>query len=123
MGYVTGKKVRPLHINFSIYQDSDDLEFRVELISLMASSLKDMLTAAVESAKAERIDVFKRAVHKSKSTLVLVNDYELDLAVERFHERFQNVAERETNYKRLKDICLAVIDSLDYEAVSLKEKL
>ena len=124
MAYVTGKKVRPLHINFDIYQDSDDLEFRVELIGLMAGSLKDMLASASKSFENGRSDVFRKAVHKSKSTLVLLNDNDLNLAVERFTKQFEiNAGALEKDFYRLRDVCGEVVDSLEYEAEMLRQRL
>ena len=123
MGYVTGKTVRPLHINFDIYQDSNDQEFRIELIGLMANSLKDMLASAAESLENGKVDLFKKAVHKSKSTLVLLNDYDLNLAVEKFAKQFASKEQDlQKDFSRLRDICLAVVDSLDYEVQRLKQK-
>ena len=118
MRYVTGKKLRPLLINFDIYQDSDDLEFRLELVSLMAGSLKELLASASEALEHGKVDLFKKAVHKSKSTLVLLKDNDLDVAVERFTSRLEN-----QEFNRLREICLAVVDSLGEEAIRIKQKL
>ena len=125
MGYSTTNKVRPLNIKFDIYSDSDDTEFKTELVTLMIGSLQELQLSAARSFDERCADIFKKAAHKAKSTLVLLDDNEFFDVVE---ELKQCIVERENNHEainrckieKLNDICERIIESLEKEIEQLR---
>jgi hypothetical protein len=122
MGYSTVNKLRPLRINFDIYSDSEDNEFKGELLTLMKGSVLELQVAANESVSIRNADIFRRAAHKAKSTLILLDDDEFFKAVEDLKD-FLNQPEDRINENvnprkidTLNELCDRIVESLEKEA-------
>jgi len=125
MASTTLKKERPLHIRFASYGADDDPEFKYELVVLMSGSLRELRQAAALSLASGGSDLFKRAAHKAKSTLTLIDDTEFNDAVETFTTSVAAI-EKETRdraFEQFNTISESIIESLDREADNLKQQL
>lgn len=122
MRYSTANKLRPLNINFDIYSDSEDNEFKGELLTLMRGSILELQVAANESLATTNADIFRKAAHKAKSTLILLNDHELIQAVEDLKEFLNQYAENRFNEQvnprkldTVNELCDRIVESLEKE--------
>jgi hypothetical protein len=86
MGYPASNRFRPIQINFGAYGGNDDDEFKYELIILMSNSVYELRECALQSISSKEVDVFRKAAHKAKSTLVLLDDLEFIDTVEKLRE-------------------------------------
>jgi hypothetical protein len=126
MGYSTSNKLRPLNIKFDVYSDGDDNEFKSELLSLMKGSVLELQSAAVTSFNLRNADIFRKAAHKAKSTLVLLDDTEFFSAVEEFKEQVVEFEGKNTNelnsckIDKLNELCDSIVESLEKEAEHLR---
>ena len=122
MGYSTTNKLRPLNIKFDIYSDSEDNEFKSELLTLMRGSIRELQVAASESFQIRSADIFRKAAHKAKSTLILLDDDELSKAVDDLREhlmKHENDKRETVNPKKigtLNELCDRIVESLEKEA-------
>jgi hypothetical protein len=83
MGYPASNNLRPIQINFGAYGGNDDAEFKHELIVLMANSVYELRESALQSISSKEVEVFRKAAHKAKSTLVLLDDLDFIDTVEK----------------------------------------
>jgi hypothetical protein len=126
MDYSTRNKLRPLNIRFDVYSDGDDNEFKSELLSLMKGSVLELQAAALSSLNLRNADIFKKAAHKAKSTLVLLDDNEFFEAVEDFKAQlaeFESKKNTELNpckIDKLNELCDSIVESLEKEAKHLR---
>ncbi|MBA4055989.1 MAG: hypothetical protein C0490_14840 [Marivirga sp.] len=72
---------RTLFIDFEMYADNDP-EFKQELIALMIDNLNELHKAYGTSVKQKDPEIFRKACHKVKTTLVMLEDPEIDAVVE-----------------------------------------
>jgi hypothetical protein len=125
MSYPTSK-TRPLNIKFEVYSDGDDFEFKTELIALMKDSVRELQTAAANSFNLRNPEIFRKAAHKAKSTLVLLDDNEFIAVVEAFKNQmvsYDDRSDEELNpYKinKLNEVCESIVESLEKEAEQLR---
>lgn len=76
-----GMVKRPLSIDFEAYAENDP-EFKKELITSMIDNLQE-LQQCYESAVASRnTQLFSKSCHKVKTTLIMLQDAQLDAAIE-----------------------------------------
>jgi hypothetical protein len=71
---------RTLLVDFELYADNDP-EFKQELIALMIDNLTELHSAFKDSVKQNDPDIFRKSCHKMKTTLVMLEDPELDAIV------------------------------------------
>jgi hypothetical protein len=96
-------EIRPLFIDFNAYTDGDD-EFKQELIESMVENLQELATSLQQA----NVEVYQKVCHKVKSTLVMLEDAELQLLVDGVKSTYSD-----TNRKSaLESICGAIINSL-----------
>ncbi len=126
MREVTTKTLKPLQIRFDDYGAGDDNEFKYELIVLMTGSMRELKLAARNAIELGGADNLKRAIHKSKSTLTLINDDELMDAV---NDLSHAMAQPESTgghisevLARFNIVCDSVIDSLEQTSSSFRSK-
>jgi hypothetical protein len=124
MRYTT-QKLRPLHIKFDSYGAGDDVDFKYELLQLMSGSIRELKAAANDSFNNQQPDAFKRAVHKAKSTLSLIDDEEFTHVVEKFTDSIVHCeTTSEVNgvvaFDKFNEISESIIDSLGREAERLR---
>jgi hypothetical protein len=126
MGYTTRNKLRPLNIKFDIYSDGEDNEFKSELVSLMRGSVLELQQAGALAFKLKSAEVFKKASHKAKSTLVLLDDSELLAIVEEFKNHLIEAETRLSDsmnpckIQKLNELCDSIVESLEREAEQLR---
>ncbi len=126
MRYSTAKNTRPLNINFDAYSDGEDEEFKRELLKLMKGSVLELQVAAGESYSVRNAEIFKRAAHKAKSTLILINDQELIASVDDFKQHLIEVTDGLMNElnpakkDKLNELCDCIVESLEKEADRLQ---
>jgi hypothetical protein len=122
MDYSAENTLRPLRIKFDVYSDGDDHEFKSELVTLMIGSVQELHAAAESSINFSEADIFLKAAHKAKSTLVLLDDAEFVQAVEDFKKKLNvnEIAAMNGTMTRLTSICNSVVKSLEHEANQLK---
>ncbi len=125
MPTATIRKERPLHIRFASYGADDDPEFKYELVVLMSGSLRELRAAAALSLSNGGGDLFKRAAHKAKSTLTLIDDSEFTAAVEAFSTSVSSTEKdgQDSAYEQFNTISESIIESLEREADQLKQQL
>ncbi len=123
---VTTKTLRPLQIRFDAYGASDDNEFKYELIVLMTGSIRELRIAAQSAFVNGGPDALKRAIHKAKSTLTLINDSEFMGVVEQLSAAANNSNEMDIHQRetlgRFNSVCDSIVESLDRESAVLKEQ-
>src|SRR5258706_7948001 len=73
--------LRPLDIDFHQYTDGD-ADFKRELVSLMVNDIAEMQKSVMQALDMNNPDLFLRALHKSKTTINMVNDSEMVLLLE-----------------------------------------
>lgn len=126
MREVTTKTLRPLQIRFDAYGAGDDNEFKYELIVLMTGSIRELKVAAQTAFGHGGSDALKRAIHKSKSTLTLINDPEFMGVVEQLAAAANNPSEMGIHQRealgRFNSVCDSIVERLDHESALLKEQ-
>ena len=126
MGYPTSHKLRPLNIKFDIYSDGEDNEFKSELLSLMIGSVQELQVAATHAFKNRNAEIFKKAAHKAKSTLVLLDDCELILVVDDLKSHLVEFKDRQDDemnsgkINKLNELCDSIVESLEKEGHQLR---
>jgi hypothetical protein len=126
MGYPTSNKLRPLNIKFDIYSDSEDNEFKSELVLLMISSVQELRVAAANAFHLRNADIFKKAAHKAKSTIVILDDNEFAGVVEDYKSHLVELESRlkddlnPCKIEKLNEVCDSIVESLEKEAEQLR---
>jgi hypothetical protein len=121
MRYTTSNKLRPLNIKFEIYSENEDNKFKCELVSLMRGSVQELQLAAENAFKQRNPEIFKKAAHKAKSTLILLDDHEFFQVVEAFKENLIDFESRSNDaINKLNELCDSISESLEKEADQLR---
>lgn len=117
-------KARPLNIKFDLYSDSDDTGFKLELLSLMITNVGELKRAAHLAVQNRDPAVYSRAVHKTKSTASLLDDAELNTAIEKLKIRLSLsvVPPNDEIFIKLNQLCESIIQSLELESEHLKAR-
>lgn len=128
MGYTTSSNLRPIQINFGAYGGSDDDQFKHELVLLMANSVQELKEAAIRALEARDADIFRKAAHKAKSTLVLLADSDFMQCVESLRQDMINAenadsfAVNDENLNKFLFLSGSIIKSLETEAIAIKSR-
>lgn len=80
-GFNNDQPKRPIVVDFELYTDGD-LEFKKELIILMINDLNELRAASIQALDEKSPELFSRACHKVKVTLVMLSDPDLQAAIE-----------------------------------------
>ena len=124
MGYQTNQNMRQVQINFDLYSGTEDVDFKLELIMLMIANVNELVEAATEASEYKNLEVFNKAVHKSKSTVSLLNDAEFTESVCAFRNHLEEHKETpDVLLKSFHELCASIIQSLEQEARLLKAQL
>ncbi len=81
MNATNESSLRPLNIDFDQYTDGD-IEFKNELVSLMIIDLRDLQKSLVLATQSNNPEIYLKACHKARTTVVILNDPELILVLE-----------------------------------------
>jgi hypothetical protein len=103
---------RPLNIDFNLHIDGD-LKFRSEFIKLLLANMNELHQAWRTAIETNEETLFKRASHKIKPTLLILNDQELSSLVDALNI---SMADIKINLQFNK-ICIALIQSLEAEKI------
>lgn len=114
------QNLRSVNIRFDAYGE-DDPEFKADLILLMIDNIRELQVAAQACAQSKNGKAFSTAVHKTKSTIDLLDDPELFLNIDSIKEACNNwqdsTLKKIDSFRIFADI---LIRSLDHEAARLK---
>jgi DNA replicative helicase MCM subunit Mcm2 (Cdc46/Mcm family) len=98
---------RQLHVDFDSYTDNDP-DFRKELIDHMVENIRELISAHQISAQQKDATLFLKVRHKVKTTLVMLDDKELDILVDNVNGSVIN----EPKGPSLEELCTEIINSL-----------
>ena len=115
---------RPVQINFELYIDSDDTEFKLELIALMVSNVEELKAACAKAWANSDVAIFNASTHKTKSTITLLDDEEFNQAIEQVgrHLSAKTDTENSVVINTLLELCDRIIASLGHKAALLKSE-
>lgn len=112
---------RPLRIKFELYADSNPA-FKMELISLMISNLRELQHASYKSYYTGELKLFQSSSHKVKSTLILLDDPEYDYIVETLKQALLSASRPDDIHQKIYKFnwfTESIIKALEDEATSL----
>lgn len=116
--------MRRVQINFDLYSGTEDVDFKLELIMLMIANVNELVQAASEASGHKDLQVFNKAVHKSKSTVSLLNDAEFSDSIHAFRNHLEEHNETpDVLLKSFHELCASIIQSLEQETALLKAQL
>lgn len=125
MRNLSTRTLRPLHIRFDAYGAGDDKEFKYELMVLMTGSIGELKSAAQNAFSQGETDRLKKAVHKAKSTLMLINDPELLQVVDDLSGTIStgngSDGHKREVLSRFNQVCDSIVESLEHESISLRQ--
>ena len=101
------KLSRTLFVDFELYADNDP-DFKRELIDHMVDNLQELLQAYRTSIDQNDTTPFQKVCHKVKTTLVILEDDELNALV----EDLKNMSVEGARISLLNKICAEIIASL-----------
>jgi hypothetical protein len=81
--------MKTLHIDFDLYTDGDD-DFKQELVSLIVADIKELQKCLALTAELNELNILHRGLHKSKTTLEMINDPELVHLLDEFKMKIEN---------------------------------
>jgi CheY-like chemotaxis protein len=92
-----------------------DTEFRRELAQLVANNVIELMTNIEKALEANDPEIFIRAVHKTKTTLGILNDVELleEITIIQTKLKEPNAVDLQTHVKKMIDRCQKTIDLLN----------
>jgi CheY-like chemotaxis protein len=93
-----------------------DTEFRRELAQLLANNVIELMTNIEKALQANNPDIFIRAVHKTKTTLGILNDTELleEIRIIQVKLKEHNQEDLQSHIKKMIDRCHKTIDVLNF---------
>jgi CheY-like chemotaxis protein len=115
---------RPLRIKFDLYTDSNDTDFKTELVSLMMSNMRELQHASYKAYYAGDARIFQTISHKVKSSMILLDDQEFTYAVDDLKHAFVTggksalLQEKIIKFNYLSE---SIVKTLDKEISMLKE--
>ena len=91
-----------------------DTEFRRELAQLLANNIKEMMANIEKSVKIKDPNIMMRSVHKTKTTLSILNDSEMNEEIHIVETKLKepSPADLETHVERLISRCMRAINVL-----------
>ncbi|HTF21566.1 MAG TPA: hypothetical protein VK658_25985 [Chryseolinea sp.] len=108
-----GSSRRILFIDFSLYTDDDDPNFKQELIQLMTDNLKELHEAYRHTIEQNDPGHFVKACHKVTTTLIMLADQEFT----DFVETLKTAERDEMKSIHLYRLCTEITASLSSELI------
>jgi predicted component of type VI protein secretion system len=117
--------LRRVQINFDLYIDSDDAAFKLELVLLMISNLEELKEASRKAWANRDMAAYNTSTHKTKSTVTLLDDVELNQAIEDVRIKLAEGTDfsQSNSLTRLHELCDSIRSSLEYEAALLRAQV
>ncbi|GHN00768.1 diguanylate cyclase [Cytophagales bacterium WSM2-2] len=119
--HVFRKKAKPSepptrsNFNFEMYTQGNE-EMKRELAGLFVANLKELKSALHISLNEKNVDAYAHALHKSKTTLAIINDKELNKAVIEIQQRLKRQEMiREEDRKRFDQAADELVRNLEEE--------
>jgi hypothetical protein len=115
---------RPLYMNFSLYGDGD-AEFREELTFLMIGNIQELQQEFHQAVSQQNPDIFRRACHKAKVPLHMLDDTEFTALTEELKSAMNldpsgnSFPDRSVLFDSL---CDAIVHSLELEAAKYRQE-
>jgi len=120
MSTESSQSLRSVNIRFDAYGE-DDPEFKADLIMLMVDNLLELKEAAKACSETKDGKAFSAVIHKTKSTINLLDDPDLFLNIESIKEACNNWSD--STLKKVDSFCIftdILIRSLEHEAGRLR---
>ena len=91
-----------------------DTEFRRELAQLLANNITEMMANIEKSVKIKDPNIMMRSVHKTKTTLSILNDSEMNEEIHIVETKLKETSpvDLETHVERLINRCIRAINVL-----------
>ena len=91
-----------------------DTEFRRELAQLLANNITEMMANIEKSVKIKDPNIMMRSVHKTKTTLSILNDSEMNEEINIVETKLKETSpvDVETHVERLINRCMRAINVL-----------
>lgn len=91
-----------------------DTEFRRELAQLLANNITEMMANIEKSVKVKDPNIMMRSVHKTKTTLSILNDSEMNEEINIVETKLKETSpvDLETHVERLINRCMRAINVL-----------
>ena len=91
-----------------------DTEFRRELAQLLANNITEMMANIEKSVKIKDPNIMMRSVHKTKTTLSILNDSEMNEEIHIVETKLKETSpvDLETHVERLINRCMRAINVL-----------
>jgi len=91
-----------------------DTEFRRELAQLLANNITEMMANIEKSVKVKDPNIMMRSVHKTKTTLSILNDSEMNEEIHIVEAKLKETSpvDLETHVERLISRCMRAITVL-----------
>src|SRR5688572_26355512 len=91
-----------------------DTEFRRELAQLLANNITEMMANIEKSVKIKDPNIMMRSVHKTKTTLSILNDSEMNEEINIVETKLKETSpvDLETHVERLINRCMRAINVL-----------
>jgi hypothetical protein len=91
-----------------------DTEFRRELAQLLANNITEMMASIEKSVKIKDANIMMRSVHKTKTTLTILNDSQMNEEISVVEAKLQEPApvDLEIHVERLINRCMRAISIL-----------
>ena len=117
--------LRRVQINFDLYIDSDDAAFKLELVLLMISNLEELKEASRKAWANRDMAAYSTSTHKTKSTVTLLDDVELNQAIEDVRIKLAEGIDfsQSDSLTRLHELCDSIRSSLEFEAALLRAQI
>jgi hypothetical protein len=114
---------RPLYLNFGLYGDGD-AEFKEELTFLMIGNIQELRQDFHQAVSLQNPDIFRKACHKAKVPLHMLDDTEFTALTEELKSRMSSDATGNSfaDLIALFDaLCDAIVHSLELEAAKSRQ--
>jgi hypothetical protein len=116
---------RPLYLNFGLYGDGDaDAEFKEELTFLMIGNIQELQQDFHRAVSQQNPDIFRKACHKAKVPLHMLDDTEFTALTEELKSRMSSDPSGHSFADRIglfDMLCAAIINSLELEAAKSRQ--
>ncbi len=86
---LSGSHTRVLRIDFDLYTEGD-AAFKAEMIDQMIKGVAALQQSAISAMRSNERQLLAGARHRAAFTLAIINDVELDQAIEKLKAEMQN---------------------------------
>jgi CheY-like chemotaxis protein len=120
--YMMDENLRPLTIKFDAYNDGEVI-FKLNILDLMISNIRDLQQALSNALFKKDIKAYKKAAHKVRSTLIILDDREFSQLIDTLTDLFEREDNLQSSHhviNKFTQLSESIIRSLDKETRNLK---